>query len=377
MMDPTLRSALADVFLTSHDDGVARVIGLPSAADPRVILPGRGGRATADILRGQYAGGGLARRAKTTVVATLVASGLARFVPPWRAEIDTSGSEPSLRDWIGRTLGTPHRVGIVLVGPPRANRKPVVMIVDGDRKLVAVAKIGYNEVTRPLVRHEAKALSDVASFLADRIHVPRLLDARRFGETEAMLMAPLPAIDTSRRISREVLVDVVDRISAVHGEPAPLTRTLGHERLAPLASVVPGIQSRTAHVPVGAIHGDLHPGNLATALDGRPVLWDWERWSHGVPRGFDLLHHDMQTWISIDGVAPLEASRRLVASAPGILAALGVSHEVAPDVARDYLVRLAARYVADAQDQAGSRLGAVEEWLFPAVLDDRRDKEHP
>lgn len=376
-MDPGLERALADVFRSARAEQQLRVIGLPSGSDPRVVLPARGGRATGGMLRSQYAGGGSLRRFKVVALSALVTTGAARLIPSWRASLDASGSSPALRDWMGRTLGQPYAVGIVLLGPPRANRKPVVMILDARRHLLAVAKIGCNDVTRPLVRHEAAALDEVASALAERVHTPRLLGTSRVGQTEVMMMAPLPAVDTSRGVPRGTLVEIVGRISDVAGPGAPLSDTLVHERMSPLGEAIPRIQARTARIPVGAVHGDLHPGNLGTAADGRPVLWDWERWSHGVPRGFDLLHHDLQSWITVDGIAPRDAARRLVASAPGILAPLGVSDDYAPDVARDYLVRIAARYIADAQDRAGSPLGAVEEWLFPAVLEDRRDKESP
>jgi hypothetical protein len=375
MTDARLQAILADTLAGEGSVRTDRVIALPAAERPRALLPVARRRQAARILRAHYGDGGIRRRVMTSVLSALVACGIADRLRTWRVEPTQVPADRTFPSWAREARGSDHRVGLVLLGPPRANRKPVVLLVDDAGDLGAVAKIGWNDVTRPLVAYEASALAEIASALVGRVHVPTLIDARRIGDLELMMMAPLPPLQAGRTVSRAMLVETVRAVADVSSDRrVDLSSCLAHARMQPLEDAVAGITARTVDARVGSAHGDLHPGNLGVAADGRPVLWDWERWMHGVPVGFDLLHHDLQTWVGVERVDPGEAARRLIGTSAEILAPLGVSATEAPDVAKDYLVRLAARYVQDAQDEAGSRLGRVESWLFPAVLADSSDK---
>lgn len=377
MTETALRECLADVLSDEHGERSGPVIALPTARTTRALLPvARRGEASRTLRAHYGGGGGMRRRVMTSALSALVRTGIAARLPTWRTRPAPAGQDRVFHSWAKEALGVPYHVALVLIGPQRANRKPVVLLADERGALLAVAKLGWNDVTRPLVAYEASALAEVAQALEGRVHIPSLIDARRIGQREAMMMRPLASLVRGRTVSRSALIDTVRAIAlASPGERVDVTRSLAHPRMQPLAHAVAGISARTADLQIGSAHGDLHPGNLGVADDGRPVLWDWERWMHGVPVGFDLLHHDLQTWVGIDRVDPETAARRLIESAPEILAPLGVPPRSAPDVARDYLVRLGARYVDDAQDQAGSPLGRVENWLFPAVLAGLPDKE--
>lgn len=377
MTDDGLRDVLADVLRRPADGSASPIIAVPSARDARAYIPSTPRRAAARSLSSQYSGGGTRRRVAVVGLSLLTATGLTGRLSRFTAGALPAPAAPCFHEWVTQSLGRPYRVGVVLLGPPRANRKPVVLLTDDDGQVIAAAKLGVNEVTRPLVRHEARALSEVASALDGHAHIPTLIAAESLGATEALLMRALPEIDRGRRVPRNDLIDIVTRISAVDaGARSDLRGAVAHPRMRPLAEVADAIAVRTAGVPFGAIHGDLHAGNLGVAADGRPVLWDWERWTHGIPLGFDLLHHDLQTWISVDGVHPPAAAARLLDDASAILGPLAVPRDRARDVAADYLIRLAARYVTDGQDAAGSRLGTVEDWIFPNLLGVPIDKEH-
>lgn len=317
------------------------------------------------------------RAIETTAASLMVRTGAASQLPMWRFDELPTPTERQFHAWVDASLGSPYRVGLVLIGPKRANRKPVVMLTNSHGDLNGVVKVGYNRVTRPLVQAEAAALRQVAGILAGTIHVPGLIAAGRVGDSEMLLMEPLPAVDSVRqRVSRRTLLEVIRAVAgAQSGGEARLTDSLVHPRMTPLRTVGARIAARTEGVSRGSAHGDLHAGNLAVATDGLPALWDWERWSLGLPVGFDLLHYDLQSWITSGELTPAAAARKLVDSAADILGPLDVHAEIAPDIARDYLVRLAARYVSDAQDEAGSQLGAVEDWLFPAVFGDPKTEE--
>jgi hypothetical protein len=113
-------------------------------------------------------------------------------------------------------------------------------------------------------------------------------------------------------------------------------------------------------------------------LQDRLLVWDWERFRRGVPVGFDLLHHELQTDLVARRTEPAEAARRLVDDAAGLLAPLGVRGRAAALTAVLYGIDLATRYLADRQLEAGARLGDVGTWLLPAVSAGlRRLEEEP
>lgn len=326
----------------------------------------------------RFGGRSLRRRVETATLSVAILSGISSHLPVWRTELAGPSADNMFHKWLSGVIDKPYRVSLVFVGPKRANRKPVVFIVDLNNELIAVVKLGYNEVTRPLVRYEASALAGVESALAGHAHVPSLLGQGRIGDLEAMAMHPLPSLNERRGAGHDELVAIVRAISASGSLPRlELSSVMGHPRMRPLAGIVPIIDESIARAPVGAVHGDFHTGNIGVAHDGRPAVWDWERWADGLPLGFDLLHYNLQFWIAREDAERTTAADRLIKTAPEILAPLGVNPALASDVARDYLVRLAARYIGDAQDKAGSKLGDVEKWLFPVILQSNEVMGHP
>lgn len=347
------------------------VVGLPSAKEARSLIVISNGRAAARLARRQFGGKGWRRSLQTNTIALLLATGVAVRIPGLRRPPRRTASSLGYRAWLDDAWGGPAQIGAILLGPPRANRKPVVLLTAPDGELQAVAKFGVNDVTRPLVAHEALALDQVGKGLRGVVYTPRLVASGAVGDAHALIMEALPKTVAGRRPPREALVELVRSISSIDQRKGPeLPTAAAHPRLAPLGRRIEAIAAQTAGVQVGSFHGDLHPGNLGLAADGQLVLWDWERWGYGVPVGFDLLHHDLQSSITREGVPPREAAARLVVEAPVTLAPLGVAASQAPAVALDYLVRLAARYATDAQDKAGSMLGAIESWMFPVILDE-------
>lgn len=364
-----------DLLRGPNGGGEVAVVALPNVKNPRSLVVAYDRRAAARLIRRQFSAGGLVRNLRAEAVAILISTGLAKRIPTFALVAPTPRSDLGYHEWLLKKLAPGTRVGAVLLGPPRANRKPVVLLTNDRGCLVAVAKFGVNEVTRPLVRHEAFALKQVSGALRGTVHVPRLLASDSVGSCDVVLMAPLPAVAPGRPLTRSALIGLVGSVAAIDRRPgACLHDVASHPRLALLRPRVEGILGLSRRAEIGSFHGDLHPGNLAVAEDGRLVLWDWERWGYGAPVGFDLLHHDLQSWVTREGMAPREAAFALIAQAPMILEPLGVPSSLAMAVACDYLIRIAARYAADEQDRAGSALGAIEQWLFPAVLAERTNE---
>ena len=103
--------------------------------------------------------------------------------------------------------------------------------------------------------------------------------------------------------------------------------------------------------------------NLADAL----LVWDWERFTSGVPAGFDAVHHELQRRIQSTGDAA-GAVEATVRRAGELLAPFDVAPGARELTALLYLVDLAARYLSDRQAEAGARLGVLGTWLLPVLI---------
>jgi len=103
---------------------------------------------------------------------------------------------------------------------------------------------------------------------------------------------------------------------------------------------------------------------------GALLVWDWERFSSGVPLGFDALHHWLRIEVWRKERHPATAARELVARAPRLLRPFGVDPHEARFTGLLYLAELAVRDLADRQEDAGARLGSPGSWLIPAITGD-------
>jgi hypothetical protein len=128
-----------------------------------------------------------------------------------------------------------------------------------------------------------------------------------------------------------------------------------------------GIAAGDVPLVYGAWHGDWAPWNMRPTA-GSLLVWDWERFTCGVPLGFDALHYELQRRISVqpDGST---AVRQTIDAAPALLEPFGVTGSAAARLtALLYLIDLAARYLADRQAEAGARLGVLGSWLLPVLV---------
>ena len=158
------------------------------------------------------------------------------------------------------------------------------------------------------------------------------------------------------------------------GYTSELARTIARAPHGPDRAQLEGLldglleRSRGGSLTFGSWHGDWTPWNMACTRSGL-LLWDWERFAQGVPVGFDVLHHRLQSAIVPGGDPPGEAASRLWRDAPVTLRTFAAGVEQARLTALLYLMELAARQLADGQAQAGARLGAVGTWLLPAIAE--------
>ena len=99
-----------------------------------------------------------------SVAAAALRTGLGRLAPHTvRLHHDERGSRMAsadVRTHLSAKLGTPVDVALY-IGPPRAVRKPLLQVLNDRGHTVAFAKLGVDDFTRALVRHEAAALEEV------------------------------------------------------------------------------------------------------------------------------------------------------------------------------------------------------------------------
>jgi hypothetical protein len=367
----------------SAGEGPARpYIVVPGRRKPRVLIPAADRKVAAAALSRYARPAARGARLKRDAAVMALRLGLDRLLLPHRVKV---GGAEGIDDHLAAVLG--HEVHLSIhIGPARANRKPVLQILDGDANTVAFAKLGVNPLTRELVDAETAATKRLSEFCELRLlRVPRLLHAGNWNGHNLMVTSALPAWEAPadlgparRTAAMRELADACGtsrfplgesdyaarlrtRLKALtdRGEPdADTLQTAGETLLDRYGS---------SSMTFGAWHGDWSPWNTRETED-LIYLWDLERFETGVPYGFDAVHYRLQDDIVTKATDPTTAVLGLVADAPAILAPMGVAPGEAEPTALLYLVDLAARYMGDQAERAGAALGALGRWLLPTLL---------
>jgi len=352
---------------------------LPSSAEPRLVVPLSSSRAAAAVV---LAHGRLSRGrslARSRALAAGLRSGLAVRMLRDRLTVEPSIAVPGLDDHLRELIGRPVAIGFRL-GPPRANRKPVIQVVDLDGELLGFAKLGINPLTDRLVANEASALTSLAAARLARLEVPPLRFAGMWQGHQWLLQGPLTRPRGRRVHDPDLLRQAMVEVSSIGGvESIELSQLIWWESTVRALDPLQGrpadaLRSAAAEISsaggrrllrVGAWHGDWNPGNYSVSGQ-RALVWDWERFERGVPVGFDALHHGLHAAIS-RGVPAGRAARQVLSDSGHLLAPFGVASSDAPLVAALYLLTIGVRYSVDDQLGAGAELGNLESWLLPTL----------
>ncbi|GAA1041733.1 hypothetical protein GCM10009557_66110 [Virgisporangium ochraceum] len=374
-----VREVLALLYPEGGGSGT-EYIQVPDARRPRILVPANDRRvAAAAVARYAEPQSRLARLKRDAVVAALRTGAASALL---RDRVTAPGGRDTIETHLRDALGTEIRLG-VHIGPARANRKPVLQVLTPAGETVAFVKLGVNELTRGLVKAEAAALNSLGGTRLSKVTVPGVLHSGQWRGHEVLVQAALPVWEQRVPADRDRCADAMNEVATACGISAGTLGGSGYwtrllARLAEVAEHPDGFQLRRAgarlgtaagdvRLTFGAWHGDWAPWNMRPLAD-RILVWDWERFTIGVPIGFDALHFDLQQRISTqsDGA---DAVRQTLAAAPGLLAPFGVTTPAAFRVtALLYLVDLATRYLTDRQAEAGARLGVLGSWLLPVLL---------
>ncbi len=356
--------------------GHRRLTALPNVDDTRMFLPVEAPLA-ASALRRARRSIDLRGRLVTSTAATGLRLGLGRLL---RAQLDVPLSRDSVDAQLADLLDRDVRTAIFL-GPPRSNRKPVLQVLGSRGELLAVAKAGINDLTSELARAEAMALRTVGARGFATVVPPLLLGEGKLHGHSMVVQSPLDVPDGHAEPGPSQLTAVFDEIARSGGttngalqDSAYLERLRGRLVAAPTAemsslgsSVLDSLAASGARLDFGSWHGDLSPWNLAAADGDRVLVWDWERFTEGVPVGFDALHYAFLPRLKDPGTPQARVGLELLDRAPQVLEGVGVAADQAPVVGMLYLLEVGIRFAGDGQAGTGILGGDVEQWLVPAM----------
>ncbi len=344
---------------------------VPHARRPRLLTPAGSPRAAAASVRRYSSALRPTERVTRAVIATVLRTGLLDALPLDRLAVSwPAGADPAdeVETVLSEVYGQPVLVSLG-VGPPRANRKPVLAVFARDGSSIGYVKIGENEMSKALVRREAAALEVVSSRPYLNVRTPQLVTLRTWRGLDLLCMTALP---TSPRVGMSRRWSPVDAMREVArttlGPQTPLGGTAFWRRLRGDAARVhepmrrelfddalDAVEERHGqrHITVGAWHGDWTPWNMSV-VKGMVHLWDWERFDASVPVGFDLLHYRWQSRSGRRGVdAALES---LVREGGDWLTQTDIQATGPESVVAAYLAELVSRYLLAAQEPAGPPL---------------------
>lgn len=370
-----------------QDDPPARCLAragfivIPDARSPKLLVPVGSRRVAAAAVRRFTEPQSRMARLKRDAVVLALRSGTWPALLRDRVRLSAGPDGDSIDDYLSAILGRKLAASIH-IGPARANRKPILQLLSPAGETVAFAKLGTGPLTRRLVRAETTALAALSHVRLDHVIVPVVLHAGQWQGHQVLIQSPLPTWLPRDPLTGSRLTEAMREVAGACGITQGWLATSPYwadlrNRLSQVATRPDGVELATAGrtlvehcsdlgMRYGAWHGDWAPWNMANTAGGL-LVWDWERFTPGVPLGFDALHYDLQYRIQ-SGVDPKDAVEQTIRAASGLLAPFEVVPDSAEITALLYLVDLAARYLGDRQAEAGARLGVLGTWLLPVLV---------
>jgi hypothetical protein len=340
---------------------VDRYVVLPSLRRPGLLVPVRSGAGAAAAGRQFLLFPGRAGGIATGLAALALRTGLpqragrdrlAVAVAPDVAEADLG--RLVLRSHLAETLAAGRIELAVRVGATRPNGKPVVQVSRPDGRVLAYAKVGWNDLTRPLVAAEADALRAFAARgdSTRTFRVARLLHSGEWRGNTLTVVEPLTggaaitAPDPPRDATHELaLGGAVTRSSLGESGWWEAVRARIEASDSGLGAAAAAIAAEAGERPLsfGRGHGDWTPWNMRR-IEGRLVVWDWERAADGVPIGIDAMHYGLLVALNARKLPPPRAVADTLARAPGWLAELDQPTEAARVILCLELLEMSLRY---------------------------------
>lgn len=379
----------AEIFRPTEGDRPSRrYLALPSVARARALIDARDPATTRRVFAGMSPVHGPRPDAAGLAV------GLLARARPRRVRLDVLGGADSVEGHVAGRLGEPELGFGWRFGPPRPNRKPVGTLVDAHGEVRAFVKLGPSPLTRALVEAESATLARLGPHVGP-VELPRILDTGHWREVSVLVSGAIrhtgrPALATARAEAELAVATALGTRRTTLGESefwaglrASVASTATDARWAALRTGVARIGDRFGgrRVTLGSWHGDWTAHNIV-GTGGGVAAWDWERFAHGVPAGFDPLHHRLTETLE-SGPDPQDLVTGLIAQARELLAhftGAGLVDDPALTTVL-YLLTLADRYRIDRQDETRSVAASFSTWLvtrlpeaIDAIVDDPVDR---
>jgi hypothetical protein len=357
---------------------------MPSAANPTVLIP-VSGRAGASALRQFNDSMSQFARVRKAAVGAAVRGGAGGLIARDRLIVTKVDPGAEALDLIGSVLpgilGVPRiEVAISIGRQLRPNLKPVLQIMSHDGQVLAYAKIGWNDLTRDLVRNEARTLRAWGSSPPRLFDVPRLIHEGEWNGSAITVLSPNPH-RLFRRGRRNAFpsADILREVASLGGmQRSPLGTSPYWARLKEridaiarteasgdsLRSVVARVQASHGEEELmfGSCHGDWTPWNMSVA-GGRLFVWDWERRAWPTPVGYDALHFWFEVGFHKEGLDVAKASRSALARSLDTLDRLHISSSTRRTLLQLFLIERSLRV------EEGRAAGVpVHRDLAPALL---------
>jgi hypothetical protein len=366
----------------ANTPGATEFLVLPSENRATLLIPARPRRAAAGALRNYKASGGTRDRLQYRALALAARTGLTEVLPHRiRIESGPAASAADITGYLRAALG-PDVLVSLHIGPPRANRKPVLQALTPGGEIVGFVKVGVDSLTCELVRAEAAALAFLADARLTRLRAPRLLHHGQWRDHEILVQQAFPASRPARNDAElSAAMSELAGIRGIRSLPAAQSQYWGGLRsrlqaltrrdlAGSLLEALDGLEpvAGATNLAFGSWHGDWTPWNMTMSQHGQALVWDWERFETGVPLGYDAVHYNLNGAMVRRGIPAERAAQAVLTESPGILRPLGVGPGEAGLVATLYLIEIAARYLHDGQAEAGARLGRIDTWLLPVLV---------
>jgi hypothetical protein len=343
---------------------------LPSPARPQLLVPLAS--TAGPMIQSRLAQGQLAILRRNVARRVLSFPGLASL-PIQRLQIDGDAVDELLTWFTEAKFSGPevHHFG-VMIGPPRANRKPVLRLFSADGRTVGYAKMGINALTNELVDQEAAALTAVSHLNLTEISIPTIRKHGSWRERRILLTSPvaltddaanlrqpdeLPIISTRSLFTHAVQLDIPIRVvlaTAIIGTPSSeeisTLESLGSRLIKTIGDLC---------IPLGAAHGDWAPWNMAwngNTLD----VWDWERYETGLPQGFDAVHFEASK-VRAGQIANSE--QNFLRVLPRQLERCGINPQLTRPLLCAYLLKMGCRYARDLQQAHAPAVAERLRWM--------------
>lgn len=357
-----------------------RFVAVPSARSPKLLVPRRPRRVAAGAVRNFKTAATARQRAQIGALSLGFRFGGQDWLPD-HVVISSSHGEPEGIDSHLRDVLGDHVHVSLYIGPARAVRKPVLQVLDDRGNTLAFAKLGVDEFTTDLVRAEATAVRRFVSYPTRVLRVPDVLHDGTWNGHALLVQSALPRGDSVTSATKTVAeaawelahLGGVTRSNLVSSTYwARLTQRVHDlaassvsDRLARALAEIIEVHAHTS-VEFGCSHGDYAPWNM-TALAGRVLVWDWEKFEHDTPLGFDMIHCDVQGAVVVAATAPTAAFASARERAEELIGQVG-NTSVAELVVWLYTVDIATRYLTDREPTDGLQLSNLPNWL-PDALD--------